>query len=122
MAPVIKAKVQMIRYKPTGTRSLSFFILLIKVSVPRPIGVQDVCDALITSSSLCTCELIFPRIHSGCKDEQTSSDVSSAATFGLPANVGPGGAGGACTNAMMSIFYNNNNVFSFFGQNIAQHF
>ena len=49
-------------------------------------------------------------VHSGCKDEQTSADVGSAATFHLPANVGPGGAGGACTNAMMSIFYKSKNI------------
>jgi len=37
---------------------------------------------------------------SGCMDEQTSADVSDVSSFGLPANVGPGGAGGACTNAL----------------------
>eukprot|EP00961_Rhodomonas_salina_P264407 3573677-Rhodomonas_salina.2 len=37
---------------------------------------------------------------SGCMDEQTSADVSDVMSFGLPADVGPGGAGGACTSAM----------------------
>jgi len=41
------------------------------------------------------------RMFSGCRDEQTSADVSNTASFGLPADCGPGGAGGACTNAMM---------------------
>lgn len=41
------------------------------------------------------------RMFSGCKDEQTSADVSNVASFGLPANSGPGGAGGACTNGMV---------------------
>lgn len=36
-----------------------------------------------------------------CRDEQTSADVSNTASFGLPPDSGPGGAGGACTNAMM---------------------
>lgn len=36
-----------------------------------------------------------------CRDEQTSADVSNTASFGLPPDAGPGGAGGACTNAMM---------------------
>eukprot|EP00992_Anisonema_acinus_P013844 TRINITY_DN8965_c0_g1_i1.p1 TRINITY_DN8965_c0_g1~~TRINITY_DN8965_c0_g1_i1.p1 ORF type:complete len:781 (+),score=151.26 TRINITY_DN8965_c0_g1_i1:53-2395(+) len=43
------------------------------------------------------------RMFSGCKDTQTSADVSNVASFGLP--TGPGGAGGACTNAMMSVFH-----------------
>jgi hypothetical protein len=38
---------------------------------------------------------------SGCKDEQTSADVSNTGAFGLPTNAGPGGAGGACTNALL---------------------
>ena len=44
-------------------------------------------------------------MRSGCKDEQTSGDVGDVSAFQLPANVGPGGAGGACTNAMMGKFY-----------------
>lgn len=40
-------------------------------------------------------------MFSGCKDSQTSSDVYNTASFGLPADAGPGGAGGACTNAMI---------------------
>jgi hypothetical protein len=42
---------------------------------------------------------------SGCKDDQTSGDVNDVSTFKLPAVVGPGGAGGACTNSMMQTFY-----------------
>jgi hypothetical protein len=37
------------------------------------------------------------RMFSGCRDSQTSADVHDVAQFGLPANSGPGGAGGACT-------------------------
>mmetsp|Transcript_69735 Transcript_69735/g.159928 ORF Transcript_69735/g.159928 Transcript_69735/m.159928 type:complete len:366 (-) Transcript_69735:155-1252(-) len=40
-------------------------------------------------------------MFSGCKDDQTSADVHNVASFGLPPDAGPGGAGGACTNAMM---------------------
>ena len=42
---------------------------------------------------------------SGCKDEQTSGDVGDVGAFNLPKEVGPGGAGGACTNSMMQTFY-----------------
>jgi len=42
---------------------------------------------------------------SGCKDEQTSADVSNTAAFGIPANAGPGGAGGACTNALLKVVH-----------------
>lgn len=38
---------------------------------------------------------------SGCMDSQTSADVSNTASFGLPSDAGPGGAGGACTSAMI---------------------
>jgi len=41
------------------------------------------------------------RMFSGCKDEQTSADVYDVSSFGLPADTGPGGAGGACTNAIV---------------------
>ena len=44
-------------------------------------------------------------MRSGCQDDQTSSDVGNVYSFRLPANVGPGGAGGACTNSMMAKFY-----------------
>mmetsp|Transcript_17434 Transcript_17434/g.22799 ORF Transcript_17434/g.22799 Transcript_17434/m.22799 type:complete len:372 (+) Transcript_17434:99-1214(+) len=37
------------------------------------------------------------RMFSGCKDSQTSADVSNTATFGLSS-----GAGGACTNALLA--------------------
>mmetsp|Transcript_131296 Transcript_131296/g.365978 ORF Transcript_131296/g.365978 Transcript_131296/m.365978 type:complete len:534 (-) Transcript_131296:197-1798(-) len=40
-------------------------------------------------------------MFSGCKDDQTSADVHNTASFGLPADAGPGGAGGACTNSMI---------------------
>ena len=42
-------------------------------------------------------------MFSGCKDEQTSADVYDVSSFGLPEDAGPGGAGGACTNALMSV-------------------
>eukprot|EP01065_Artemidia_motanka_P019969 TRINITY_DN238_c0_g3_i2.p1 TRINITY_DN238_c0_g3~~TRINITY_DN238_c0_g3_i2.p1 ORF type:complete len:373 (+),score=153.87 TRINITY_DN238_c0_g3_i2:68-1120(+) len=42
---------------------------------------------------------------SGCQDKQTSADVSNVSSFGLPADAGPGGAGGACTNALLSQAY-----------------
>ena len=38
---------------------------------------------------------------SGCKDSQESADVADTAEFGLPKSAGPGGAGGACTNALL---------------------
>lgn len=41
---------------------------------------------------------------SGCRDEQTSADVGNAGkVFELPVDSGPGGAGGACTTAMVSV-------------------
>eukprot|EP00928_Gymnodinium_smaydae_P056269 TRINITY_DN39679_c0_g1_i1.p1 TRINITY_DN39679_c0_g1~~TRINITY_DN39679_c0_g1_i1.p1 ORF type:complete len:390 (-),score=35.62 TRINITY_DN39679_c0_g1_i1:139-1257(-) len=49
-------------------------------------------------------EQLFPAsviMFSGCKDSQTSADVGNTAAFGLSAGAGPGGAGGACTNAMV---------------------
>ena len=45
---------------------------------------------------------------SGCKDEQESADVSATSAFGLPKNAGPGGAGGACTNAMLKCMHDDN--------------
>ena len=48
-------------------------------------------------------------MRSGCKDDQTSGDVGDVKSFRLPANVGPGGAGGACTNSMMAKFYPHDN-------------
>jgi hypothetical protein len=39
--------------------------------------------------------------YSGCKDEQTSADVYDVSSFGLPKDSGPGGAGGACTSAII---------------------
>eukprot|EP00997_Jenningsia_sp_PLL12_P002879 NODE_1513_length_1140_cov_191.428048_g1150_i1.p1 GENE.NODE_1513_length_1140_cov_191.428048_g1150_i1~~NODE_1513_length_1140_cov_191.428048_g1150_i1.p1 ORF type:complete len:353 (+),score=103.76 NODE_1513_length_1140_cov_191.428048_g1150_i1:55-1059(+) len=47
------------------------------------------------------------RMFSGCMDSQTSADVSNVSSFGLPEGTGPGGAGGACTNAMMLALANN---------------
>ena len=40
---------------------------------------------------------------SGCKDSQESADVSDTTEFGLPKSAGPGGAGGACTNALLTM-------------------
>eukprot|EP01063_Lacrimia_lanifica_P004662 TRINITY_DN1265_c0_g3_i1.p2 TRINITY_DN1265_c0_g3~~TRINITY_DN1265_c0_g3_i1.p2 ORF type:complete len:353 (+),score=140.72 TRINITY_DN1265_c0_g3_i1:62-1120(+) len=44
-------------------------------------------------------------MFSGCQDSQTSADVSNVASFGLPSDAGPGGAGGACTNALLRTAY-----------------
>ena len=38
---------------------------------------------------------------SGCQDSQESADVADTTDFGLPKSAGPGGAGGACTNALL---------------------
>lgn len=38
-------------------------------------------------------------MFSGCKDVQTSADVHDVSKFGVPD--GAGGAGGACTNALL---------------------
>jgi hypothetical protein len=40
-------------------------------------------------------------VLSGCADKQTSADVSNTASFQLPADAGPGGAGGACTSSLL---------------------
>ena len=44
-------------------------------------------------------------MFSGCMDNQTSADVSNVESFGLPNSAGPGGAGGACTNALLATSY-----------------
>jgi len=43
------------------------------------------------------------RMISGCRDEQTSADVSNVASFQLPDPAGR--AGGACTSAMLKVLY-----------------
>lgn len=43
------------------------------------------------------------RLISGCKDEQTSADVSNVESFRLPDPAGK--AGGACTSAMLQVLY-----------------
>lgn len=43
-------------------------------------------------------------LFSGCSDNQTSADVSNTSAFNLPSGSGPGGAGGACTNAIVAAF------------------
>lgn len=43
---------------------------------------------------------------SGCRDEQTSADVSNVASFQLPDPAGR--AGGACTSAMLKVLYADN--------------
>jgi metacaspase-1 len=50
-------------------------------------------------------EYIPAEIHllSGCRDEETSADVSNVATFGLPDPAGR--AGGACTSALLKTLY-----------------
>eukprot|EP00976_Prorocentrum_cordatum_P058408 1172682-Prorocentrum_minimum.AAC.5 len=42
-------------------------------------------------------------MFSGSKDEQTSADVFDISSFDLPSDAGPGGAGGACTNSLLSM-------------------
>ena len=51
---------------------------------------------------ICPAEVFM---FSGCMDEQTSADVSNVQSFGLPPGSGPGGAGGACTNALLARAY-----------------
>lgn len=43
------------------------------------------------------------RMISGCRDEQTSADVSNVSSFSLPDPAGR--AGGACTSAMLKVLY-----------------
>jgi len=43
------------------------------------------------------------RMISGCRDEQTSADVSNVSTFSLPDPAGR--AGGACTSGLLKILY-----------------
>jgi hypothetical protein len=42
-------------------------------------------------------------MFSGSKDDQTSADVFDISSFDLPSDAGPGGAGGACTNSLLSM-------------------
>jgi len=59
------------------------------------------------SSTLEQAEEYIPatvRMISGCKDSQTSADVSNVAKFSLPDPAGR--AGGACTAAMLKTLYN----------------
>jgi len=59
------------------------------------------------SSTLEQAEKYIPanvRMISGCKDSQTSADVSNVASFSLPDPAGR--AGGACTAAMLKTLYN----------------
>lgn len=49
-------------------------------------------------------------MFSGCKDSQTSADVYNTESFGLPSDAGPGGAGGACTNAMIKALADNDDL------------
>ena len=53
---------------------------------------------------------------SGCKDEQTSGDALKISKyFELPPGVGMHGAGGACTNGLMRIFYAKDETKPLFG-------
>mmetsp|Transcript_17002 Transcript_17002/g.33223 ORF Transcript_17002/g.33223 Transcript_17002/m.33223 type:complete len:401 (+) Transcript_17002:754-1956(+) len=47
------------------------------------------------------------RMISGCHDTQTSADVSNTASFELPEETGPGGAGGAATNSLLAALERN---------------
>jgi len=49
------------------------------------------------------------HMFSGCRDEQTSADVYDVSSFGLPKDSGPGGAGGACTSAIIRSLTDNPN-------------
>eukprot|EP00672_Neobodo_designis_P013882 CAMPEP_0174856780 /NCGR_PEP_ID=MMETSP1114-20130205/36215_1 /TAXON_ID=312471 /ORGANISM="Neobodo designis, Strain CCAP 1951/1" /LENGTH=370 /DNA_ID=CAMNT_0016091585 /DNA_START=54 /DNA_END=1166 /DNA_ORIENTATION=- len=53
------------------------------------------------------------RMFSGCKDSQTSADVSNVASFGLPQVHGAEKAGGACTNALLSTLQNQRELISY---------
>ena len=58
------------------------------------------------ASNLEQAEQLIPanvRMISGCRDEQTSADVSNVAAFKLPDPAGR--AGGACTSAMLQVLY-----------------
>eukprot|EP00854_Cymbomonas_tetramitiformis_P019007 gene19007-22724_t len=50
------------------------------------------------------------RMFSGCQDCQTSADVFNVSSFDMPSDAGPGGAGGACTNALLSSAYANSDI------------
>ena len=52
-----------------------------------------------TAKAACPADVYM---FSGCKDKQTSADVGDVMSFGVP---GPGGAGGACTNALLKHCY-----------------
>lgn len=60
----------------------------------------------IMSETLAQAEKLIPaevRMISGCRDDQTSADVSNVANFSLPDPAGR--AGGACTSAMLDVCY-----------------
>lgn len=48
------------------------------------------------------------RMYSGCRDDQTSADVSNVAAFEIPDPAGR--AGGACTSAILKVLYSEKNV------------
>jgi hypothetical protein len=54
-------------------------------------------------------------LFSGCKDEQTSSDVSNVSNFAHKYS-GPGKAGGACTNALAEVLHGGPNGVIGFGK------
>jgi hypothetical protein len=50
-------------------------------------------------------------MFSGCHDHQTSADVSNVKSFDVPIDPHyPGAAGGACTNALAEMLYNNSSL------------
>lgn len=49
-------------------------------------------------------------LFSGCKDEQTSADVSNVASFGLPRVSPQEAAGGACTNSLLSVMKDHRDI------------
>lgn len=64
----------------------------------RSAGVDDLDEYASRAADVIPGTVIM---FSGCQDCQTSADVYNTASFGLPADAGPGGAGGACTSSMI---------------------
>jgi metacaspase-1 len=67
---------------------------------------QRIRSKAVETEYLSKAEQVIPAVvHmiSGCKDEQTSADVSNVANFQLPDPAGR--AGGACTSALLKVLY-----------------
>eukprot|EP01061_Rhynchopus_euleeides_P021412 TRINITY_DN34943_c0_g2_i1.p2 TRINITY_DN34943_c0_g2~~TRINITY_DN34943_c0_g2_i1.p2 ORF type:complete len:380 (+),score=182.03 TRINITY_DN34943_c0_g2_i1:61-1140(+) len=68
-------------------------------AAPTPAAQNQEQDYESTAAEACPADVYM---FSGCKDKQTSADVGDVMSFGVP---GPGGAGGACTNALLKHCY-----------------